>query len=81
MPRLPPQGDLDRAPCIEPDTGFPDYVEIRLVWASNRDSSATARSYLVKADEFFGWGGHGAPMSGDLIIRHIDRLRRLGSPK
>jgi len=74
MPRQ-PQGDLDRAPCIEPDTEFPDYVEIRLVWGPN------SRSHIIRADEFFGWVGYGAPMSGDAVIRHIERLRRLGAPK
>ena len=75
MPRPSPQCDLDRAPCIEPDTDFPDYVEIRLVWG------ATARSQLIRSDEFFGYGGHGAPMTGDLVIRHIERMRKMGAPK
>ena len=70
-----PQGDLERAPCIEPDTEFPDYVEIRLVWGD------VGRSHMIRADEFFGWEGHGAPMSGDMIIQHIDRMRRRGAPK
>ena len=68
------QGDLDRAPCIEPDTAFPDYVEVRLVWGAN------SRSHMIRSDEFFGHG-YGAPMSGDLLIHHIDRMRKLGAPK
>jgi len=75
MPRPTHQGDLDRAPSLEPDTKFPDYVEIRLVWGPN------SRSHMIGADEFFGMSGHGAPMSGDTVIRHIDRMRRLGAPK
>lgn len=80
MPRA-PQGDLNRAPCIEPDTEYPDYVEVRLVWASSAQPGTTSRSHLIKSDEFFGWGGYGAPMSGDLIIRHIERMRKQGAPK
>ena len=68
------QGDLDRIPSVEPDTQFPDYVEVRLVWGKKY------RAHHIKADEFFGYGGYGAPMSGDTVIRHIDRLRRQGAP-
>ena len=70
-----PQGDLERAPCIEPDTEFPDYVEMRLVWGD------VGRSHMIRSDEFFGHGGYGAPMSGDLVIRHIERMRKKGAPK
>lgn len=68
------QGDLSRAPSIEPNAEFPDYVEVRLVWGKK------VRSHLIRADEFFGWGAYGAPMSGDVIIMHIDRMRRQGAP-
>jgi len=76
MPRPPhSQGDLDRIPSIEPDTEFPDYVEIQLVWGKK------VRYQRIMADEFFGWGRYGAPMSGDAVIRHIDRMRRHGAPE
>ena len=74
MARPTHQGDLDRIPSIEPDTKFPDYVEVRLVWG------AKYRAHRIGPDEFFGMGGHGAPMSGDAVIRHIDRMRRQGAP-
>lgn len=53
---------------------FPDYVEIRLVWGNK------ARGHKISADQFFGRGGIGAPLSGDAIIQHINRLRRMGKP-
>ncbi len=68
------QGDLDRIPSVEPDTQFPDRVEIRLVWGTKY------RAHHIGADEFFGNSGYGAPLSGDVVIRHIDRMRRLGAP-
>jgi len=34
------------------------------------------RSIEISADEFFGRGGHGAPMSGEQLIFKINQLRR-----
>lgn len=73
-------GDLARTVSREADQTWPDGgVEIRLHWNIGDDETAF-RTHHVSADEFFGRGDCGAPISGDALIQAIDRLRRLGSP-
>jgi hypothetical protein len=70
-----PKSALERVPSRDSDTEYPDLVEIRLIYGKK------ARSHLIGANEFFGRGGIGAPISGDALIAHINRLRRMGKPE
>lgn len=74
-----PQGDLSRTITHEPDTSYPDVVEIRLIW--NVRGRQQVRTHEIKADEFFGRGQFGAPLPGESLISAIDRMRRQGPPK
>ena len=73
-----PQGDLANAITHEPDTTYPDVVEIRLVW--NVDGSQRIRVHEISASEFFGRGRFGAPLPGESVISAIERMRRQGPP-
>lgn len=78
MPIDLPQGDLANAITHEPDQSYPDVVELRLVW--NVDGRQMVRSHEISAAEFFGRGGHGAPLPGEALLSAIERLRRQGPP-
>lgn len=66
-------GDLARCVTHELDDTWPSMIEIVAYWGDGRRKR---RSVEISADEFFGRRGHGAPMSGEAIIRLIDELRR-----
>lgn len=70
-----PKDSLSRTPQSDADLGYPDHVEICLVYGMK------TRTYIIQSDEFFGRGGIGAPISGDAVIAHINRLRRMGRPE
>lgn len=74
-----PQGDLARTVSHEPDQEFPDRVELRVIW---NDPSGLPRDRVmtISADQFFGHGAFGAPMSGDYLVQTIERMRRQGAP-
>jgi len=72
------QSDLSRAPSLEPDDGYPDRVEIRLVWKV--EGQNRIRSQEISAAQFFGRGQYGAPMPAEAILQHIERMRRQGPP-
>jgi hypothetical protein len=72
-----PEGDLARTKTHEPNSDFPDEVQLRLVWIVN--GSPRIRSVKITAEQFFGRGG--APLTGDAIIAHIERMRRKGPPE
>lgn len=68
-----PAGDLARCKTIESDDTWPTMVEVVVYWGEGRTKR---RSIEISANEFFGRGGHGAPITGDALINRIDRLRR-----
>lgn len=68
-----PKSDTDRIPMHEPNKDYPDRVEIVLHWPEGRKTS-----HEITAAQFFGDKAHGAPISGDVLIAIIDRLRRHG---
>jgi hypothetical protein len=78
MPSEIPAGDLANATTHEPDLSFPAEVQLRLVWKVN--GRAFVRTMRITADEFFGRGASGAPISGDAIVQHIERMRKKGPP-
>ena len=71
--------DLSRATSHDPDEGFPDSVQLRVVW--NRANGPLERVMHISADQFFGRGAFGAPMSGDWMISAVERMRRQGAPE
>lgn len=73
-----PAGDLAKATTHEPDVSFPQEVQLRLVWKV--DGRAYVRTMRITSDEFFGHGAYGAPISGDAIVQHIERMRKKGPP-
>lgn len=74
-----PPSDLSRAKVHDPDEGFPDSVELRVVW--NGVEGPRERTLQISADQFFGRGTFGAPMSGDWLISAVERMRREGPPE
>lgn len=68
-----PSGDLARCKTTEADDTWPALVEVVVYWGEGRKKR---RSIEISADEFFGRGSHGAPITGDALINRIDRLRR-----
>lgn len=74
-----PQGDLARAISHDPNDEWPTMIEVVAYWGEGR--KGRRRSIQISADEFFGRANHGAPMTGDAIIRMIDQLRRQGPGK
>lgn len=60
-------------PAYEPDHAYPEYVEVRMVW-----SKGMTTTIEIGADEFFGRGAYGAPLSGDGLIQKIEQQRRRG---
>lgn len=72
-----PQGDLARVKSEEPDMSWPTMIEIVAIWKAADGKRGRQRSIRIPADQFFGRGAHGAPMSGDQLIGMIERLRKL----
>ncbi len=70
-----PGGDLARCVTSEPDDSWPTMLEIVAYWGEGRKGKR--RSIKVSADQFFGRGGYGAPITGEQLINMIERLRKL----
>ena len=73
----PPSGDLARCIVHEPNDEWPTLIEIVAYWGKD-GRKGRRRSIEVPADQFFGRGGFGAPMTGDQLIGLVDRVRRQG---
>jgi hypothetical protein len=74
MPAHPPVGDLARAFCHEANDDWPaGGLEIVAYPDAARRKSRRIR---ITADQFFGRGGHGAPMGADQLFQMIERLRK-----
>jgi hypothetical protein len=65
-------GDLSRSVNHNPNDEWPILLELVAYFGPNKTKR---RSLEISADEFFG-RGVGAPMSGDVLIRKIEQLRR-----
>lgn len=75
-----PVSDLARSTQHEQSFAWPESVKIQLKWR-DKNGRPIIRSHEIHADEFFGHGNSGAPMSGEAIIQYIERMRRAGPPK
>ena len=71
-----PSGDLARAVTHEPNETWPTMIEIVAYWGHGHGRRGKRRSIEIPADQFFGRGAYGAPISGDHLIIMIDQLRR-----
>jgi hypothetical protein len=69
-----PEGDLSRAVTHESDDTYPALIEVVAYWRKDRRGKRI--SIEIPADQFFGRGQYGAPISGDQLIGMIERLRR-----
>lgn len=74
MPITIPAGDLARAITHEADESWPTMIEVVAYWGEGRKGKR--RSIEIAADQFFGRGQYGAPISGDQLIGMVERLRR-----
>ena len=68
-----PSGDLARAKSHDPNDDWPTMIEVVAYWGEGRKKR---RSIEIPADQFFGRGQFGAPMSGEQLIGMVDRLRK-----
>lgn len=68
-----PSGDLARAKSHDPNDDWPTMIEVVAYWGDGRRKR---RSIEIPADQFFGRGQFGAPMSGEQLIGMVDKLRR-----
>jgi hypothetical protein len=75
-----PISDLARSKQHEPDRIWPHEVKIAVHWQDDK-GRITVRSEVISANQFFGEGSFGAPLSGDHVISMIERMRREGPPK
>ncbi len=80
MPRPDLAGDLARVKTVEADESWPSLIEIVAYWGPPEAPRRKHRRIEIPADQFFGSGAFGAPMSGEQLIGMVNRLRRLGKP-
>lgn len=71
-------GDLTRLKSHEPSEEWPKLIELVCYWDTPRKLKGRRRSIEIDADQFFGRGRFGAPMSGDQLIGMVERLRKQG---
>ncbi len=71
-------GDLARVTTHDPNDDWPSYLEIVAYWGYGHGRRGRRRSIQIDADQFFGRGQFGAPMSGEQLIGMVDKLRKQG---
>jgi hypothetical protein len=69
-----PQGDLARVINHDPNDDWPDLLEIRAVRLTPAGGRKVKKE-MITADKFFGRSGYGAPMSGDELLRIVNKIR------
>jgi hypothetical protein len=74
MPAEKPQGDLAKVVTHEPNSEWPDEIEISANWHT-KNGKIDRISVRISGDDFFGHKT-GAPLSGDHLISIIERLRK-----
>jgi len=71
-------GDLTRLQSHDADESWPTCIEITAIWSKDGSRRGRRRSIEINADQFFGRGAFGAPMSGEQLIAAVERLRKQG---
>jgi hypothetical protein len=74
-----PISDLARSKQHNPDETWPESVQLAVMWRDKNGNPLT-RIEDISADQFFGRGGFGAPLTGEHLIMAIERMRRAGPP-
>lgn len=74
-----PISDLARSVQHNPDETWPESVQLAVRWVDKNGKPLT-RIEDISADQFFGRGGFGAPLTGEHLIMAIERMRRAGPP-
>ena len=69
-------GDLARVKVHDMDESWPTMIEVVAYWGDGR--KGRRRSIEIPADQFFGRGHYGAPLSGDQLIIMVNNLRKQG---
>lgn len=80
MPIDAPVSDTARGIQHDSDQTWPHTVKIAIHW-QDKHGRVSIRSEVISAEQFFGHGSYGAPMSGDWLISFIERMRKAGPPK
>ncbi len=75
MPRPALSGDLANVVSQEADEEWPTMIEV-VAYFGKDGRKGKRRSIEIPADQFFGHGNYGAPLSGDQLIGMVQRLRR-----
>lgn len=68
------QGDLARTINHESDESWPFAVELVCYWGDNK--RGRRKSITITKDMYYGTGGYNAPLTGDAVIRMIEKLRK-----
>jgi hypothetical protein len=75
MPPHIPEGALATAKTHEATEDWPTLIEI-VAYSGAEGRKGRRRSIEISADQFFGRGAYGAPISAAQLITIVDRLRR-----
>jgi hypothetical protein len=70
-----PQGALATAKCHEASDEWPTLIEI-VAYFGTDGRKGRRRSIEIPADQWFGRGAYGAPLSGNALIGMVERLRK-----
>ena len=70
------QGDLARVKCHEASDEWPMCVQVVAYWPDRNGNKGRRKFIEIPADQFFGRGEYGAPISGERLIQMVDKLRR-----
>lgn len=68
-------GDLARVVSIESEDEWPTLIEI-VAYFGPEGRKGKSRRIEITADQFFGTGRYGAPLSGDQLVGMIHQLRK-----
>ncbi len=71
-------GDLARVVTHDPNDDWPSQIEIVAYWTKGHGRRGRRRSIQIDANQFFGRGQFGAPMSGEQLIGMVEKLRKQG---
>jgi len=71
-----PYGELANTITHEASEDWPNTIEIVAYFGPPDRPKARRKSIEIDADQFFGRKGWGAPLSGEVLIGMVERLRR-----